>query len=332
MLEQVADSSNLNVKLINDGSSLENKLIQSLKDYTPGLEVIIDYSTESNYYIDKHDNILIRIHEILDELEIPAENVSLYTGSLVIDRAYERFKELFQSIKPLKNVAFKDFWLKQTVKVHTDYSQNYNSNPKPIHFSCLNGAERDHRIYTLEYLIEHNLFTSGVCTFVWKGISVDGKQTVRGILSHGPQAEEFYKVFDDTYYDFITETNTGLNYPHTWWQDVFFTEKTWRSIYYKRPFILQGNYKSLHYLKQLGFKTFDGILFDESYDNEPDHKTRIFKTLDENKRVVQQLSLSDLHEIMMSQEMADILQHNYEMINNMAKQDIITVSTLKNTE
>ena len=58
----------------------------------------------------------------------------------------------------------------------------------------------------------------------------------------------------------------------------------------------------------------------------------IRKALKENKRVVQEVTLEELHNIMQSQEMADILQHNYKKINNIAKQDIITVSTLKNTE
>ena len=332
MLEQVADSSNLYVKLINDGSSLQDKLKDALSIYEPGLDVTIDYSTESNYYLDHSKNIYEALHQILEDLKIPAENVSFYTGNLVNNRAYERFKEHFQGIKPLKVAGFKDYWLKKTVEMHTDYSKNYNNRLKPKHFSCLNGAEREHRIMALEYIIKHNLFPSGICSFVWKGMSVDGHETVRSINSHTNQPKEFYQVFDDTYYDLITETNTGMLNPHEWFDDVFFTEKIWRSIYYKRPFLLIGNYKSSYYLKQMGFKTFDGILFDESYDTESDHKTRIYKVLEENKRVVQKLQLSELHDIMQSQEMADILQHNYEKINNMAKQDIITVSTLKNTE
>lgn len=332
MLEQVADSSNLYVKLINDGSSLQNTLKEALSTYEPGADVTIDYSTESNYYLDDSKNIFETLHQILEDLKIPAENVTFYTGNLVIYRAYERFKVLFQGIKPFKKVDFKDFWLQHTVEMHTDYSKNYSDKLKPKHFSCLNGAERSHRIMALEHIVKHNLFPNSVCSFVWKGMSIDGHKTVDSIFSHTKQPKDFYKVFDDTYYDLITETNTGMDNPHEWFLDVFFTEKIWRSIYYKRPFILIGNHRSLAHLKEMGFKTFDGILFDESYDEESDHKTRINKALKENKRVVQEVTLEELHNIMQSQEMADILQHNYKKINNIAKQDIITVSTLKNTE
>ena len=70
----------------------------------------------------------------------------------------------------------------------------------------------------------------------------------------------------------------------------------------------------------MGFKTFNGLLFDEHYDNIPDNDSRIQAVLKENKQIVENMSLTELDHIIHSKEMADILQHNYEKINTIATQ------------
>ena len=325
MLEQVADSSNLYVTLKNDGSLLQKQLTDGLQGYKPGLDVIIDYSTESNYYFDSRNNFLYTLHELIKDAGIPAENVTLYTGNLIINRAYDGFKRQFQGIKPFKKVEFKDFWLKQTLKMHKDYSENYGKGPKPKYFCSLNGAGREHREMTYDYLHRHNMLDKGICSFVWKGISVDGLEDSAG-YRHTVQPDDFYKIFDNTYYDLITETNTGLHCPHEWFEDIFLTEKIWRSIYYKRPFLLIGNYQALNYLKDLGFETFNDILFDESYDSESNHEIRINRVLQENKRIVDTYSLDQIDKIINFSEMAQILDNNYKKINRITKQQSVHFS------
>ena len=54
--------------------------------------------------------------------------------------------------------------------------------------------------------------------------------------------------------------NDVLEYP-------FITEKTYRNIKYKKPFILMGNQYLLQVLLKLGYKTFHPLI-DESYDRD----------------------------------------------------------------
>lgn len=347
VVEQVADSSKYYIEICQDGRNLYDFLVQELEEYKNkvnqqpnpiNLEIYIDYRTESNYYFDKpglgalETNFFFVLHEILDKCEISPEIIHLSTGNMLVDKAYNNFITQFQHWKPLKNVFFEDFWLKHTVNFHKDHSENYGILNKSKYFSCLNGAGREHREITHKYLTKNGMLTLGVCTFVWLGISVDGYTEASQITSHREQAPEFYKVFDDTYYDVITETNTGYLNKCTWFEDIFFTEKTWRSILNKRPFLLMGNVNMLQALKDLGFKTFDGILFDESYDSIADHEQRIYAVLEENKRITDTYSLAELQDIIMSPEMSNILQHNYEMINKLAKQHSFTVSTHSNNK
>ena len=63
------------------------------------------------------------------------------------------------------------------------------------------------------------------------------------------------------------------------------TEKTLRPIACSQPFLLLATYNSLQYLRDYGFKTFDGI-FDESYDTIDDPVKRMQAVISEMSRIV----------------------------------------------
>jgi hypothetical protein len=85
------------------------------------------------------------------------------------------------------------------------------------------------------------------------------------------------------------------------------TEKTFKPIAVKRPFILVAAPGNLAYLKSYGFKTFDRWI-DESYDEEQDHYIRIEKITAEIKRLCE-LSPRGLKS--MYEEMKPVLEYNY---------------------
>ena len=326
----MADLSNLvNIQILNDGrpnidQCLYNDLLEN-KSQILQYGCVLDFSTESNFYLkdmsDK-DDIFTSIHNILQKAQIPADLVQFCTGNLLNEQNYNTYTSLKKAedsnFLPFKRAFFKDFWCSQTLSFHKNYSENYNKMPKPKYFSCLNGRKRTHREYVYHYLNQHNMLDKGICTFVWKGISVDNYTSPEHITSHTIQPDNFYKVFDNTYYDIITETLTGNESKLDWWQEVFITEKIWRSIYYKRPFMVIGNKNTLHELKNIGFKTFEGILFDESYDNLEDFQMRTYAVLDQNKNIIDTKNLKDINDIVYSDEMSKILEYNYNKINKLA--------------
>lgn len=92
-----------------------------------------------------------------------------------------------------------------------------------------------------------------------------------------------------------------FEHPH-----VYFTEKTFKAIVMKRPFVIVGSVGSLAKLRELGFKTFDGF-WNEDYDQELEPNQRLKKVLDITNRI-SQLSVADLQQ--MCYNMQDILEHN----------------------
>lgn len=329
-MEQVADLSNLvKIEIVNDGKHKNAKLLEQdlLANKSQILKngCLIDFSTESNYYLNHstdEQDVFTAIHTILDNVKIPANLVHFCTGNLLNTQNYSTYTAIKQAengnFLPFKRASYKDFWCTHTLDMHEDYSKNYNKSNKPKYFSCLNGRKRKHREYVYHYLNQYNLLDKGVSTFVWKGISVDGYTDPNDLNSHTVQPDNFYTVFDNTYYDIITETLIGNESKHDWWQEVFITEKIWRSIFYKRPFMVIGNKNTLQQLKSLGFKTFNDILFDESYDKVEDDQLRTYRVLEQNKYIIDTYSLQELEDIIKSPEMSSIIQYNYDKINNIA--------------
>lgn len=90
-------------------------------------------------------------------------------------------------------------------------------------------------------------------------------------------------------------------------EKLHLTEKIFKPIVCRQPFMLLAAPGNLNYLKSYGFQTFDRWI-DESYDNEPDPDLRIKKVVMEIEKL-SRLSYSQLDE--MHNEMQEILDFNF---------------------
>lgn len=97
------------------------------------------------------------------------------------------------------------------------------------------------------------------------------------------------------------------------------TEKIFKPIVMKRPFILVGAVGNLEYLRSYGFKTFDQWI-DESYDYEPDPDIRLQKIVNEVKKLC---ALPDYKIFQMFNEMQSVLEFNREHFYNNFKTIVI---------
>lgn len=88
----------------------------------------------------------------------------------------------------------------------------------------------------------------------------------------------------------------------------FLSEKSAKSFYAKRPFVVISGPNTLKRIQSFGFKTF-GDFWDESYDREPDVCIRIQKVM-KIVNDIAQLSHSDL--LTLANSMVDVLEYNYQ--------------------
>lgn len=127
-----------------------------------------------------------------------------------------------------------------------------------------------------------------------------------------PVALESYAVPVKSYQQCFCAVVTEARYAQPMGQ---FSEKTLNAIKCFRPFVLVAPPHTLEYLKSYGVKTFSDY-WDESYDQEENHEQRllkIFKVIDQ----IDSFTLSELAELYTN--MLPILEHNYRIIKNIAK-------------
>lgn len=124
---------------------------------------------------------------------------------------------------------------------------------------------------------------------------------------------EVLKLWQKAFFHIVTETVFYDNKLHL-------TEKIFKPIVARRPFILVGAYRNLKYLKSYGFKTFDKWI-DESYDDEQDPDLRMEKIIFEIKKIT---LLSKDQKIKMQHEMQSTLDYNFNHFYNEFKKIIVT--------
>jgi len=105
----------------------------------------------------------------------------------------------------------------------------------------------------------------------------------------------------------LAESRNNTDYSH-----MFITEKTYKPIAFKAPFIVLGQSNILKFLRQCGYKTFS-CLWDESYDEEEDSQKRADKVINTIDSI---LKLSDEEYNALLIEAKKISKYNYEIFKS----------------
>jgi hypothetical protein len=208
-------------------------------------------------------------------------------------------------------------------------------------FICLNhiiNDNRSYRILLLSLLQERNLLEHGIVSAplltkdtvkkeVFSPVSRLSIQGKKQIIGNIYQVAQPMIVIEDDYnlasaaipnfcynalWNIVTETNF-------YDEKLHLTEKIFKPIAIKRPFILVAAPKNLEYLKSYGFLTFDRWI-DESYDLEEDPDIRLNMIVNE----IDKLCRLSQHELdIMHEEMQSILEYNHHHFFNQFKTIIV---------
>lgn len=120
---------------------------------------------------------------------------------------------------------------------------------------------------------------------------------------YGDNKDRIKTYYNDVFCDVVTESRFAQ-------PTANYSEKVYRPMFYKKPFILVAPPHTLHYMKEQGFETFSEF-WDESYDTMEDHEQRIFaifKLIDHiNSKSIAELR--DLYQLMLPK-----LEHNRRLL------------------
>ena len=131
------------------------------------------------------------------------------------------------------------------------------------------------------------------------------------------------RYFNESYFSIVTETKflrdlPGI--PDTQLDCYLFSEKTYKPILAKHPFILMSIPGSLAVLRQAGYKTFHPYI-DESYDNIVDDEDRLLAIVDEVERLSK---FTDAEWMLWQENVRNIVEHNF---NNLKDSELVTMQS-----
>jgi len=157
------------------------------------------------------------------------------------------------------------------------------------------GGDRPHRLLMLYHIFKHDMTDNHIsCPAVCPAENIPIEDCIKDLFNTHPDIKE---VFNKQRFpiEFANETRAPM---HSYQLSLFdecaesllylvtetvaagrrhhLTEKTFKPICLRMPFVIVGTQGSLEYLRSYGFKTF-GHLWDESYDDEIDNNQRIEK-------------------------------------------------------
>ena len=196
------------------------------------------------------------------------------------------------------------------------YNRSFLHQPKNIKhsFLCPNnivGGARRHRVELLNELAKRNLVQTNLISFPdicpYEGLIVKDQidydiplpLVIDAFDNHANNSHQItmWEQSANCLVQVVTETSYYGNKNHL-------TEKTFKPVVLKQPFILASNQGSLQYLQRYGFETFSSV-WDESYDSLPDNK-RIPAIAD----LLLELEHADWTSI--QKQCEPIVQHNYD--------------------
>lgn len=192
-------------------------------------------------------------------------------------------------------------WLITTSAIYKEKPEILDSltpyKPKSKFFDALLGQRKEHREYVYDFFSYNNLQDKVVMTYMQRGVPLlEQSQTgyIWDIEDFSlPEQNIYYtiesvvwknyplflsqvvpvKIYNQTAYSIVTETSTD-NISN------FYTEKIVKPILAERLFLCLSSQYYLKNLRNLGFKTFHGII-DETYDNIADSKLRYCMIFDQ---------------------------------------------------
>jgi hypothetical protein len=284
-----------------------------------------------------------KIHRCLSEIKIHPSKIYYFTGALDGVEGYDEYCKAKGYAERITILAANLFMhVAQSLTLPEVYKERVTK-VRPKKFLCFNRVERTHRIVLVGNLILDNLLDTGYCSFY--GNQFDSKW-MKPLIRRPEISEELryvlYKnkhlfpmhlnadevdrrnpiginladaeLFENSYYSIVTETyffkdTSKDNLSAGTIPAMFFTEKTYKPIAMRHPFILVSRADSLKWLRNLGFKTFSPFI-NESYDDETNDENRMNMIVDEIKRLNQ---LSDSEWIEWQQNIKDIVDYNFEL-------------------
>lgn len=308
--------------------------------------LILDQSHEGYH----SDWLFDWFHNSCEHYNINPKQIVYITGDMDVHRKYKQWSTEHNLVNKMCMVPYAHFENavftndNNRTKIFKlsklpDFSEQYNykkSNLKNIKtFNSLQKRPRAHRMWLFKELCLNNLLEGSISSMNWfkwnhtyymnKTMDVDEYARV---IKHTPMLPPYTGTYEEELAIFAGEDsakyqmefNTQITLD-TWFSVIseasfgedtcFISEKTFKLICVHHPFIIYGNKNSLHYLRELGYKTFHPYI-DETYDT-----LECWERLDAIINSIKKINAMTADEkLEWFKGMRGILEHNYKVMKH----------------
>ena len=291
--------------------------------------------------------MITKLHRVVDQFpDIDSKNFILAQGSINSQAAYDAYADKTNRSRRIGILSahVQECAVKNSSGVVVGLVKEYQVGIKNKKFVCFNKIARPHRVLLAAELFKRDLVSKSYFSFEGNGthdwldyicLSRKWPVIVREEFSkrisefpirlnitenrHNPVdfIEDDIKYHTDSYFSLITETTyhkAGFKKYHNpmleYLDDIFITEKTYRAILFKHPFIIVGNPGSINALRKRGFKTFSPWI-DESYDTIDNDNDRMTAILAEVERLC---NFTDEQWIEWQNGIKEIVEYNFKFM------------------
>lgn len=284
-------------------------------------------------------------HKECLEYNIKPESIIYVTGNMIVEDVYKEWSDKNNISNKMKVIGYPHFEIDVAMNA---MNRNVVSNLPPLPnfeehiryktenlnkiktFACLNKRIRPHRVWFYNYLYHSGLLNKGLVSmnvFHKHRYNWEGKEMTQEILDeicsilplrvYGKPNDElddnFYinrfnpEICLDTYVSLVSEAHCGDSD-----QTMFLSEKIFKPIATRHPFMVMGNKDSLKKMREIGYKTFEEYI-DQSYDSLPTHERleHIINSLKKLDKIEDKLSFF--------KSMEQDIEHNYDVLTGNIK-------------
>lgn len=309
-------------------------------NYQPGKNIVFCKVSESlEFYHLEKTNDIVKI--LMENFKIPVEKmhyISGFVASHYNKQLYESYCKQFNWIQ-LNIFSLNNYELltSSRVKDNEDLYKKFLTEPriKNKKILCFNRDGKEHRLYIVSELIRRNLlkdsyvslylYKDKISTSLIREVLPKSYNTISKTLeenealmpltlslnddhSNNHIVADDVKHFNDSYFSIVNETKYFKHIGHL--DCHWFTEKTFKPISCKHPFILVSRPGSLEQLRILGYKTFSPYI-DESYDEIENDEDRLEIIMNEVEKLCRYTNLEWLK---FQENVQPILEHNFNML------------------
>lgn len=292
-------------------------------------------------------------HTLCDDTGFSKNNVLIQSNNPYVEQCYTDWCAYYQ-LTPELRVMFFDHWAVH-IGAMVKHQTVLFTEPKQRYFTCHNVHPRLHKLNVASWFYKNNKLTDEFIAKNYMSFAfpeVESRQTFLdanpGILDVLPRSLEQQQgnsfIYDDeplnstvlqtlhdSFFDVAIEFIECEDYDNMqyyndtkqqcpWWRETIISEKIYKNIYMKRPFLVAGDKHVLSLLHSFGFKTFNRILFDESYDLINSYTERLNAVLTQAVDIVEQNSITELQAKINSDEVQSVLEHNFNVLDQIKQQ------------